>query len=84
MAFDIKIKPLVLFDLEDKISLCEQEEEEGKRLYQSFLNGLSDLQYGAPDDMPVYKMVKKHVSKDALCSLFYTLTGNTISVIGLL
>ena len=84
MAFDIKIKPLVLFDLEDKIRTCENEQEDGMRLYQSFLAGLSDLQYGVPDEMPVYKMIKKHVPKDALCRLFYTITGNTILIIGLL
>lgn len=85
MAFNIRIKPLVLFDLEDKIRQHEMEaENEGKRFYQSFLTGLSDLQCGIQNDEPVYKTVKKHVPKDTLCRLFYTITGNTVSVIGLL
>ena len=84
MAFNIKIKPLVLFDLEDKIRLHENMAEEGRQFYQSFLSGLSDLQYGVQDELPVYKMVKKYVPKDALYRLFYTITGNTILIIGLL
>lgn len=86
MAFDITIKPLVLFDLEDKIKLLEYEAEgKGKRLYQTFINGIRDLQQSVDFDAPdVYENVKKYVSKDALCSLFYTISGNTILVIGLL
>ena len=86
MAIDIKIKPLVLFDLEDKIKLLEYEAEgNGKRLYQTFIAGITDLQNNGYDKaQPVYQTVKKYVSKDALCSLFYTVTGNTILVIGLM
>ena len=85
MAFNIRIKPLVLFDLEDKIRQREMEAENaGKRFYQSFLTGLSDLQHEVQNDEPVYKTVKKYVLKDALCGLFYTISGNTVLVIGLL
>lgn len=86
MAFDIKIKPLVLFDLEDRIKLYEHKTDgDGKRFYQTFLQGLSDLQHGVSDEtMPVYETIKKYVSKDARCSLFYTVAGNLIMVIGLL
>lgn len=86
MAFNIKIKPLVLFDLEDKIKCYEQEADgEGKRFYQIFLTGLSDLQRGVGrEDIPVYQTVKKYESADSKCSLFYTVAGNQIMVIGLL
>ncbi len=85
MAFDIKIKPLVLFDLEDKIKQYEYETDgDGKRFYQTFLDSLSDLQHDIYNEVPpVYESVKKYVSKDSRCSLFYTIAGNRLMVIGL-
>jgi hypothetical protein len=84
MAFEIRIKPLVLFDLEDKIRLKEnQAAGKGKQFYQSFLSELHKLQH-RNHGAPVYEVVRKYAAKDLSCNLFYMITGDTILIMGLL
>ncbi len=85
MAFEILIKPLVLFDLEDKIQLEEsQSAGAGKRFYEQFLNELSNLKHHCPDEVLVYDSVQKYEAENIPCTFFYIVTGATILLTGLL
>ena len=85
MEFKIKIKPLVLFDLEDKINYKEQQSTgSGKQFYHYFLSQLSTLQHHTHEAVPVYQTVKAYIAEDPSCKLFYMVSGETIYVMGLL
>ncbi len=85
MEFEIKIKPLVLFDLQDKIEAEEQRKAgSGKHLYEDFLNGLAAIKQQNQNKPPVYETVQEYIAADALCKLFYMVNGSTIYVMGLL
>ncbi len=85
MEYEIKIKPLVLFDLEDKIIAKEQQSAgSGKQFYNYFLNHLSSLQSNLSQAMPVYQSVSEYIGEDASCRLFYMVSGATIYVVGVL
>ncbi len=86
MEFEIKIKPLVLFDLQDKIDAEEQRRTgAGKQLYEGFLSGLATIKQQNERTLPpVYKSVKEYIAADATCKLFYMINGSTIYVMGLL
>ena len=85
MEFEIKIKPLVLFDLQDKIDQEEQRNAgSGKQLYEGFLSGLATIKQQNENAPPVYEAVKEYIASDASCKLFYMVNGSTIYVMGLL
>ena len=84
MAFDIRIKPLVLFDLEDKIKSEENKATgAGKEFYENFLKSLSELQELNNTSMPLYGSVQKFVTPTLSCNLFYIVNDNTILVMGI-
>ena len=84
MEYEIKIKPLVLFDLEDKIMAKEQQSAgSGAQFYNYFLFHLSSLQKNILDAIPVYQAVNEYVAADASCRLFYTVSDATIYIMGL-
>lgn len=85
MAFEIRIKPLVLFDLEDKIKNQEYRlSGSGRELYQNFLSTLTELQQHPDLANPVYEQVHKFISHKLPCELFYMIKDNIIFVMGLL
>ena len=84
MAFEIKIKPLLLFDLEERIVHEENVMAgAGKRFYDSFLNSLSELQSLANARFPIYETVQKFVVAPMACTLFYIVDNETIFVMGM-
>ncbi len=85
MEYEIKIKPLVLFDLQDKIEAEEQRKTgAGKHLYEDFLSGLAIIKQQNENMPPVYETVKEYIPADASCKLFYMINGSIIYVMGLL
>ena len=85
MEFELKIKPLVLFDLQDKIEAEEQRKTgSGKYLYEDFLNGLAAIKQQIQNNPPIYETVKEYLATAASCKLFYMINGSTIYVMGLL
>ncbi len=85
MEFEIKIKPLVLFDLQDKIEAEEHRKTgSGKHLYEDFLNGLAVIKEQNQMKPPVYETVQEYIAADDSCKLFYMVNGSTIYVMGLL
>ncbi len=85
MEFEIKIKPLVLFDLEDKISRIEEQKRGAGRLfYESFLNQVAALPAHDCEAAPVYRSVKEYITNGPDCRLFYMIKDSTIFVVGLL
>lgn len=85
MAFEIRIKPLVLFDLEDRIKFQEYKSSgAGRELYRNFLATLNDLQQLHPDETPIYEQVHKFITAKLPCELFYIIKDETIFVMGLL
>ena len=84
MEYEIKIKPLVLFDLEDKIIAKEQQSVgSGEQFYNYFLTHLSSLQKNMNDAMPVYQAVNEYIADDSSCRLFYLVSDATIYVMGI-
>ncbi len=85
MEFEIKIKPLVLFDLEDKIHSKEQQSAgAGRQFYQHFLSDLTTLQSHHDQRAPLYQSVKEFTAVQSTCKLFYMVNGETIYIMGLL
>ncbi len=85
MGFEIKIKPLVLFDLEDKINGKERQVAgSGKAFYEHFLSELSELQLNNDNATQIYQSVREYVSADKSCKLFYIINGKTLYIMGVL
>lgn len=84
MEFEIKIKPLVLFDLEDKINIREQQSKgSGKQFYEHFLSELSELTQRHSYSETLYQSVKEYKSEKIPCKLYYMISGQTIYLMGL-
>ena len=85
MAFEIRIKPLVLFDLVDQIKFQEyQLAGAGRELYRNFLATLTDLQQLHQNETPIYEQVRRLTTEKLPCELFYIIKDETIFVMGLL
>ena len=84
MAFKIKIKPIVYFDLEEAISWYEGEQKGlGERFFRSFSRAIEKIKKSPNFYLTVIPGVKRVLLKKFPYKIFYTITENTLFIIGL-
>jgi plasmid stabilization system protein ParE len=83
MAFEILIKPIVWFDLEEAITWYENESPGlGKRFFKSFVDAKENIVAHPTAYINVTPTVKRILLKNFPYKLFYTIAENTIYIIG--
>ncbi len=83
MVFKLVIKPIVIFDVEEAVNYYEKKVSGlGKRFYKQFLLSLSDIQHKPLTYSYVKKPVRRCKIESFPYKIFYTLSEDTVSILG--
>ena len=84
MAFELIIKPIVFFDVEDAISYYEQQSAGlGKRFYDNFLITLQSIQTHPHQYTFVYSSIRRCMIAKFPYKVFYFIDGEKVFVLGI-
>ena len=85
MPFSIVIKPIVWLDIEDAIDWYEKQSPRlGKRFYKNFEEATERILSQPTVYITVTQNVRRVLLKTFPYKLFYTISGDTIYILGLL
>lgn len=84
MAFEIKIKPIAWLDLVEAMIWYDTKRENfGKELFNDFSKSINRILENPNAFTQVVKDVRKIQTKRFPYKIFYTISGNTIFIIGI-
>jgi hypothetical protein len=84
MAFNIVVKPIVWFDLEEAITWYENERSGlGKQFFDNFEDAKEKIKISPNNYLNIIPGVKRILVKKFPYKVFYTISDNTVFIIGL-
>ena len=83
MAYELIIKPIVFFDVEEALDYYEQQSSGlGKRFYENFLLTLQNIQNSPTHYAFIYQSVRRCMIYNFPYKVFYTVTEHNIFILG--